>query len=85
MSVENIDLTDFKRAAVWRRENGHTVFPTDSAWAWFKRHHRARLVAAGALIVRRGRAGDLVHVNLIGVEVTNILAELSEAIVQEAS
>lgn len=82
MSVEHIDLTDFKRAAAWRRENASTVFATYGSWTWFKRLYRARLVAAGALIVRRGRAGDLVHVGRIGAVVAEILAEQSAALVE---
>ena len=80
MDIDPIDLTRLRRARLWRRDQGSAVFATDAAWDWFKRMHRIRLISEGALIVRRGRAGDLVHVERIAATVAAILAEQSAAL-----
>jgi hypothetical protein len=52
--------SDFRRARDWVREEGGGIFPTFSAFEWFKRKHRAELIESGELITRRGTGGDLV-------------------------
>jgi hypothetical protein len=77
MEKRTVDLGQLMRTRSWRNDHGSAVFATDSSWAWFKRTHRARLISEGALIVRRGRAGDLVNIDLIGGVVASILMEQS--------
>lgn len=73
MEVVSADLSKFKKAKQWRREDAAVLFSTDGAWEWFKRTHRSELIASGSLIVRAGRAGDLVHTDRIGAVVQRIL------------
>ncbi|MCX7662201.1 MAG: hypothetical protein N2Z61_00400 [Tepidimonas fonticaldi] len=73
MSTVNVDLRKFKKAREWRREDAAALFGTDGSWEWFKRTHRRELVESGALIVRTGRSGDLVHTDRIGPVVQRIL------------
>lgn len=73
MNVVNADLRKFKKAKVWRKEDAPEIFPTDGSWEWFKRTHRPELIQSGALVVRTGRSGDLVHTDRIGPVVQRIL------------
>lgn len=43
----------------WRAERASHVFKTDSAFEWFIKKHRERLVREGAYVVRGGRAEAL--------------------------
>lgn len=63
------DLSKYQRARAWWQENANGV----ANWEWFKRQHRAELVESGALIIRAGRAGDLVHTDRIVPAVQRIL------------
>lgn len=73
MKTPNTDLTMFKKARHWRSEQASTLFGTDGSWEWFKRTHRRKLIESGALILRSGRSGDLVRVDLIGPVVQEII------------
>lgn len=73
MQEVNVDLSRYKKARIWRQENAAALFNTDGSWDWFKRTHRRELIESGALIVRTGRAGDLICVDQIGAVVQKIL------------
>jgi len=79
MEFVNSDLTRFKRAKDWRCEQAAALFRTDASWEFFKRTHRTELLESGALIVRLGRAGDLVDADAIGRVVQAILMRESLA------
>lgn len=70
--TQNLEINGLRQATRWRKEVAGEVFSTDSAWEWFKRHHRDELVASGELIPGRGRRGDLVGPG-IGTVVVGIL------------
>ena len=67
------DLSKFKKARDWRRDDASALFGSEASWLWFKRNHSRELIESGALIVRAGRSGDLVNVDRIGAEVQRIL------------
>jgi len=73
MSTLNADLSKLQKAKKWRLERAHCLFTSDASWEWFKRQHRHELIKSGALIVRSGRAGDLIHVDRIDPVVQQIL------------
>lgn len=77
MQVVDADLRKFKKVKEWRREHAASLFCTDGSWEWFKRTHRRELIESGALIVRTGRAGDLVHTDRVGPVIQRILQEES--------
>jgi len=79
MQVVDADLRKFKKVKEWRRERAASLFCTDASWEWFKRKNHTELVESGALIVRRGRAGDLVDSDAIGRVVQTILVRESLA------
>lgn len=79
MESAGSDLKKFKKVAEWRREQASGLFGTTGSWEWFKRKNHTELVESGALIVRRGRAGDLVDVEAIGRVVQTILMRESLA------
>ena len=76
------DLSKLKKAEQWRRDHAPSLFGSSGSWAWFKRMHRDELIQSGALIVRSGRAGDLVHIDRIGPVVQRILQAESQMKVQ---
>jgi len=53
-------VADFVPVRTWIADCGGSAFSTFSAFDWFCRRHRARLLKSGQLIVRRGSAGNLV-------------------------
>lgn len=73
MSLTNADLSKFQKAKEWRLERARSLFVSDASWEWFKRLHRHELITSGALIVRSGRAGDLVHIERIDSVIQRIL------------
>jgi hypothetical protein len=77
MQVVDADLRKFKKVKEWRREEASSLFSTDGSWEWFKRNHRHKLIESGALIVRAGRSGDLVHTDRVGPVIQRILQEES--------
>lgn len=54
------------------------IFPTDAAWAWFRKEHMAELVERGALLLGAGRRGDFATAETAGV-VRDILLRQSIA------
>lgn len=58
--IESSTPGGYRKAREWVAEHGGDVFPTLGSFEWFVRNHRAELVAAGVLIVRRGACGSLV-------------------------
>jgi hypothetical protein len=71
-------MTDLKAlvpSEYWRKSEAPNVFPTKSSFEWFGRQHRDRLIEAGALLPRAGRAGSLVDPERMNTEVLRILAE----------
>lgn len=77
MQVVDADLRKLKKVREWRREEAAALFGTHGSWEWFKRTHRRALIESGALIVRPGRSGDLVHTDRIGPIIQQILQEES--------
>lgn len=73
MQEVDADLRRYKKAKDWRREDAPELFSTDGSFDWFARIHRHELVESGALIVRAGRAGNVVHVDRIGPVIQRIL------------
>jgi hypothetical protein len=65
-------LAAWRKATNWRRENATDIFPTQSSFDWFLRHHGTELISAGELIPGVGRRGHLVGPN-IDSAVINIL------------
>lgn len=63
------DLSKYQPAKTWWQMNAKGI----ANWEWFKRQHRVELVQSGALIIRAGRAGDLVHTDRIVPAVQRIL------------
>lgn len=84
MQVINADLRKYKRVKDWRREDAPELFSTDGSLDWFTRTHRNELIESGALIVRAGRAGNLVHVDRIGPVVQRILEAESRKRIEPA-
>jgi len=56
---DDADITDFLPANVWVAERGGQAFQTMGQFDWFRRRHRAELVASGQLIAGGGRRADL--------------------------
>lgn len=79
MQVVDADLRKFKKVKEWLREEAASLFGTDGSWEWFKRTHRTELLEGGVLIIRLGRAGDLVDADAIGRVVQTILMRESLA------
>lgn len=75
MSSINLGITGLRRAKRWRQEAASEVFPTDSAWEWFRRLHHRELVESGALIPGRGQRGDLVGPEIDEVVITILRRE----------
>ena len=69
------NLKSFVKSEEWRKNEAPHVFPTKSSFEWFGRQHRERLVEAGALLPRWGRAGSLVDPERMSAEVIAILTE----------
>lgn len=63
------DLSKYQPAKIWWQKNAKGI----ANWEWFKRQNRVELVQSGALIIRAGRAGDLVHTDRIVPAVQRIL------------
>ncbi len=77
MNIVESDFHQLKRAKDWRRDDAADIFGTDGSWNWFKRLHYRELVESGALVVRIGRAGDLIDLGRIGPVVREILHKRS--------
>jgi len=61
MQAEQVErVADFMPSRAWVADRGGHAFSTFSAFDWFIRRHRDRLIQSGQLIVRRGSAGNLV-------------------------
>lgn len=73
-----VNLKTLVLSEEWRRHEAPHVFPTKSSFEWFGRQHRQRLVNAGALLPRSGRAGSLVNPERMSAEVVAILAEQAQ-------
>jgi hypothetical protein len=58
-NVADPDITEFVPAHVWVAEKGGQAFQTMGQFDWFRRRHRAELVASGQLIAGGGRRADL--------------------------
>lgn len=69
MTGIDANLAKYQPAKTWWQENATGI----GNWEWFKRQHLKELVESGALIIRRGRAGDLVHTDRIVPAVQKIL------------
>lgn len=80
MQAIDADLSKYQRAKTWWQENANGI----ANWEWFKRQHRAELVQSGALIIRAGRAGDLVHTDRIVPAVQRILEAESRKRIEPA-
>lgn len=69
MQGVDTDFSKYQRAKGWWQEHAAGL----ANWEWFKRQHRAELVSSGALLIRAGRAGDLIHTDRIVPAVQRIL------------
>lgn len=58
--MSNESIGEFRRLRDWVADDGGDAFQTFAAAEWFIRKHRAELVEAGELILRRGNCGSLV-------------------------
>lgn len=67
------DLSKYQSPEEWRERNGAGLFKTKSSLDWFIKTNRAELVNSGALIPRKGRAGSVVNMEVMGVTVETIL------------
>ena len=67
-------LTSFRPWREWVATNGGDVFAAPSSFEWFCRRHRAPLVESGQLILRPGKAG-----NLVGPEIGRIVLDILRA------
>lgn len=54
-------LLSYEVAEQWRVKYAGDMFPTRASLAWFLRMNRHDLVECGALILRAGRSGNMVH------------------------
>jgi hypothetical protein len=70
------NLRKFRPWREWVREGrGGALLATPGAVEWFVRQHRARLVAEGVLLQRRGRGGHLVDAERFGEVALQIARE----------
>lgn len=65
-------------------EYNREVFPTKASLEWFLRRNYARLVQDQAVIVRRGRGGNLIDPEVFDRTVGSILREASLQLVPDS-
>jgi hypothetical protein len=59
VETDEADIGEFLPANVWVAERGGRAFQTMGQFDWFRRQHRAELIASGQLIPGGGRRADL--------------------------
>lgn len=74
MTEKSQRLSDFTPWRHWVADAGGEVFKTHSAFEWFVRRHRARLVESGQFIQRSGSTGGLV-----GPDIDRVVLEILRA------
>jgi hypothetical protein len=63
----------------WLDHNVRDLFPTDSAWSWFKRNHGLEMAESGEYISRGRRGGDFAGPNLRAVVLDILKRETIQA------
>ena len=85
MGSTEADIRHLKKAKDWRREDAAHIFGTDGSFEWFARMHTRELVKSGALILRKGRSGNLVNPGIMNMLAPELLRMDSLARINQAA